>query len=89
MTFKFDKYVAAYLCIRPSQHLSIQDQFLIFNLIFSEHGWVFWCHQSKLSRSDILRKHGKTGYRLKSFYNALYMFLRPCGIGGDNKAMKK
>ena len=23
MTFKFDKYVAAYLCIRPSQHLSI------------------------------------------------------------------
>ena len=23
MAFKFDKYVAAYLCIRPSQHLSI------------------------------------------------------------------
>ena len=52
-------------------------------------GGFFWCHQSKLSRSDILRKHGKTGYRLKSFYNALYMFLRHCGLRGDNKAMKK
>ena len=51
-------------------------------------GGFFWCHPSKLSRSDILRKHGKTGYRLKSFYNALYMFLRPCGLGGDNKTMK-
>ena len=43
-------------------------------------GGFFWCHQSKLSRSDILRKHGRTGYRLKSFYNALYMFLRHCVV---------
>ena len=49
-------------------------------------GGVFWRHQSKLSRSDILRKYRKTGHRWKSFYNEHYMLLRPCGLVGDNNA---
>ena len=41
MTFKFDKYVAGYLCTHSSQKLFLYEQFLYFNLIFSGHGWLF------------------------------------------------
>ena len=37
MTFKFDKYVAGYLCIRSSQKLFLHEHFSIFKLILAGH----------------------------------------------------